>query len=225
MTHSGQRTVAILLVGALLFVFSGCANRSLYSWRDQAWRKDAEAICMGKGGYESSAFVERMRRINDKGACGIWYPLKVSGALQGYVAYSTPAVVNCPMTAAVDGWFYHVVQPAAARIYGAYVTKVQVMASYSCRTRNSKAYAKVSEHSFGNALDIGAFTLSDGRTVTVQHGWRGSAADRAFLREAHSGACKLFTTVIGPDGDSHHYNHFHLDLARHNEDGSYHYCK
>jgi hypothetical protein len=219
-----HRMAALALVFALLFLF-GCAERSLYSWRDQAWRKDAEAICLAKGGYEPSPFIERMRSINDKGACGISYPLKVSAALQGYVGFSTNATLNCPLTSAFDGWLYHVVEPAAQRVYGSYVREVQVLSSYSCRTRNSKAYAKVSEHSFGNAIDIASFTLDDGRTVTVEHGWRGSPQDRVFLREVHSGACKLFTTVIGPNGDRNHYNHFHLDLARHNAEGTYRYCK
>lgn len=219
-----QRMTAVFLVFSLVFLF-GCADRSLYSWRDQAWRKDAEAICLAKGGYEPSAFVQRLNRINDKGACGVWYPLKVSAGLSGYVGFSTSATLNCPVTSALDGWLYHVVEPAAARTYGAYVREIQVLSSYSCRTRNSKAYGKASEHSFGNAIDISAFKLSDGRTVTVEHGWSGSPQDRVFLREVHSGACKTFTTVIGPNGDRQHRDHFHLDLARHNADNSYRYCK
>lgn len=219
-----HRMTAVLLVFSLVFLF-GCADRSLYSWRDQAWRKDAEAICLAKGGYEPSAFIQRMSRINDKGACGIWYPLEVSAALQGYVGFTTSATLNCPLTSALDGWLYHVVEPAAARVYGAYVREVQVLSSYSCRTRNGEAFGKASEHAFGNAIDIAAFKLSDGRTVTVEHGWHGDPQARAFLREAHSGACKMLTTVIGPDGDRHHYNHFHLDLARHDAAGKYRYCK
>jgi len=220
-----QKLVAIVLIGVMLFLFGGCANRGLYSYRDQAWRKDAEAICLAKGGYERSSYVERLRRINDRGACGIHYPLKVSGALQGYVAFSQPATLNCPVTSAFEGWLYHVVQPAALQAYGAYVNRVTVAASYSCRTRNHKAGAKASEHAFGNAIDISAFTLTDGRTVTVRGGWRGSQADRAFLRQVHRGACELFTTVIGPDGDRYHTDHFHFDLARHSADGTYRYCR
>jgi hypothetical protein len=29
----------------------------------------------------------------------------------------------------------------------------------------------------------------------------------------------VFTTVLGPDYDSLHHDHFHLDLARHRDDG------
>jgi hypothetical protein len=218
------RIPLIGLVGALAFLFSACSS-SLYSYREQAWRRDAEAICMAKGGYTPSAYIERVRRIDDKGVCGIWQPLKVSRALSGYVGLDQSLLLTCPMTGALDGWLFHVVEPAAAATYGAYVTDIQTFGSYNCRTRNSVSAAKASEHAFGNAVDVAGFTLSDGRTITVEKGWRGDPVDSAFLHQVHKGACGIFTTVLGPDGDRAHYNHFHLDMARHNADGTYHYCR
>jgi hypothetical protein len=34
-----------------------------------------------------------------------------------------------------------------------------------------------------------------------------------FLRGAHRTACKLFNTVLGPEANNAHHNHFHLDMA------------
>lgn len=34
-----------------------------------------------------------------------------------------------------------------------------------------------------------------------------------FLREAHDRACRLFGTVLGPEANQAHRNHFHVDLA------------
>lgn len=34
-----------------------------------------------------------------------------------------------------------------------------------------------------------------------------------FLRAAHGTACKLFYTVLGPEANNAHQNHFHLDMA------------
>jgi len=34
-----------------------------------------------------------------------------------------------------------------------------------------------------------------------------------FLRAAHSSACKVFNTVLGPEANNAHLNHFHLDMA------------
>jgi hypothetical protein len=39
------------------------------------------------------------------------------------------------------------------------------------------------------------------------------SAEAAFLRRLHGGACGTFTTVLGPDANAAHRNHFHFDLA------------
>ena len=35
----------------------------------------------------------------------------------------------------------------------------------------------------------------------------------AFLRAAHKAACGIFSTVLGPEANRDHNNHFHLDMA------------
>ena len=97
--------------------------------------------------------------------------------------------------------------------------------SYSCRPQNNRRGAKLSEHSFGNALDIMAFHLADGREVTVLKGWRGNPREQDFLREVFVGACRYFATVLGPGADAFHYDHFHIDLARHDPRGERTICK
>ena len=34
-----------------------------------------------------------------------------------------------------------------------------------------------------------------------------------FLRGAHQAACRIFGTVLGPEANSAHKNHFHVDMA------------
>jgi hypothetical protein len=34
-----------------------------------------------------------------------------------------------------------------------------------------------------------------------------------FLRGAHHAACRIFGTVLGPEANRAHRNHFHLDMA------------
>ncbi len=36
---------------------------------------------------------------------------------------------------------------------------------------------------------------------------------RAFIRDIHQSACKYFGTVLGPEANNAHKNHFHLDMA------------
>jgi hypothetical protein len=40
----------------------------------------------------------------------------------------------------------------------------------------------------------------------------GVAADAKFLRLAHDGGCKIFSTVLGPEANDAHRSHFHMDL-------------
>jgi hypothetical protein len=117
------------------------------------------------------------------------------------------------------------VKPSAEYYFGAPVVEMKVAASYGCRPRNNQSGGKLSEHGYANALDISAFTLADGRVVTVKGGWWGEERERLFLRAVHEGACGEFTTVLGPNSDKFHHDHFHVDLARHGRDGRQRYCK
>ena len=69
-----------------------------------------------------------------------------------------------------------------------------------------------------------AFVLGSGRVVTVEKGWKGAEDERGFLREVHMGGCGIFGTALGPGSNALHYNHFHVDMARHNARNSG-YCK
>ena len=57
---------------------------------------------------------------------------------------------------------------------------------------NGDPNATISEHAFGNALDIAAFTFADGRKIDVEHGWRGSPEEQAFLHDVQASACDQF---------------------------------
>lgn len=191
------------------------------------WRTAAERQCLGTKGILATALVERKPRIDGPGVCGIRHPFVLSSTGAGLVDIKPSATLNCQMVIAMRQWMRQVVQPAAILRFGQPVVSVQNMGSYNCRTRNHKRGAKLSEHSFGNAIDIGAFTLANGRKITVKDGWDsmfGLSREAGFLRAVNRGSCRIFYTVIGPDGDRHHADHFHFDLARHNKKRT-HYCK
>jgi hypothetical protein len=129
------------------------------------------------------------------------------------------------MIPSVDRWVADVVAPAARFHFGAPLAELKVAASYSCRPMNHVSGGRLSEHGYANALDVSAFILADGRTVTVKGGWYGDSRERAFLRAVHDGTCRHFTTVLGPNYDANHRDHFHMDLARHGRDGLMRICK
>lgn len=215
---SGLFVVALSASLASCGLFDGGEER-------EPWRVQAEARCVAQGAVKASAFTSALPRIDTPQTCGMDSPFRVNAILDGSVAIKPAARINCPQTAAIDHWTHTVVQPAAHAHFGMPVVALNNAASYGCRTRNHKRGAKLSEHSFGNALDISGFVLADGRTVTLLKGWRGATDERAFLREVSSGSCGIFRTVLGPGSDGKHEDHFHLDLALHDARGERTYCR
>jgi hypothetical protein len=135
-------------------------------------------------------------------------------AERGAVALSPAAVApSCPVVAALKLWEWQVVQPAAQRIYGQPVASMRHFGSYSCRRMYGRSAGDFSEHATADAIDISAFVLADGRQVSVLNDWDGKARDAAFLRAVRDGACDLFPTVLSPDYNKAHRDHFHLDQA------------
>lgn len=121
--------------------------------------------------------------------------------------------VSCPVAAALAMWEWNVVAPAAQRHFGSRVTAIEHFGSYNCRRMYGRDAGAWSEHATANALDIAAFRFADGRRVSVVGDWEGTAEERAFLREVRDGACGLFATVLSPDYNAAHRDHFHLDQA------------
>ncbi|MGA2055423.1 MAG: extensin family protein [Bradyrhizobium sp.] len=138
-------------------------------------------------------------------------PLNSYGAA-GPVAVKPAATLACPIVSALDHWLADTVQPAAQHWFGQRVVEIKQISAYSCRGMNGDSNAHISEHAFGNALDIAAFTLADGRHVTVKDGWHGLPEEQGFLRDVEAGACQQFTTVLAPGSNVYHYDHIHVDL-------------
>jgi hypothetical protein len=129
----------------------------------------------------------------------------------------SPASVapSCPVTAGLLVWQWQVVQPAAQRLFGASVARIDHYGSYSCRRMYGHESRSWSEH----AIDVSGFVLTDGTRVSVARDW--SAEDRKgrFLHTVRDGACRLFSTVLSPDYNAAHRDHFHLDQAARGEWG------
>lgn len=129
-------------------------------------------------------------------------------------AVTPPATLACPMISTLDKWIMESVQPAARRWFRQSVVEIKQISAYSCRAMVGSASAHVSEHAYGNAIDIAAFILADGRKVTVKNGWDGAPEETGFLHDVQLAACDRFSTVLGPGYNVYHYDHIHLDLIR-----------
>ena len=154
---------------------------------------------------------EKISRIPAKlRGCGLDNGVKVT-EVSG-VALTQHAKIDCNTAKALNAWVEKGVKPAVGRRGGG-VKSLKVVAHYACRTRNNQKGAKVSEHGRGRAVDIAAINLKDGSSMTVLKGWR-SAKNGPALKKMHKAACGPFGTVLGPNANRFHQDHFHFDTAR-----------
>jgi hypothetical protein len=241
--HVGS--VALPLIAALGAFLSGCGFAKFE--QREPWRAEAEIACMKSGIVQQSQWVRQSKPIDGPGVCGLDLPLKVAAfqidpltTASSFASMQIPqlrparvdltmlkpeSAMTCPMVAWTDDWVNGSVQPAAQAWFGQGIAEIRTAGTYSCRRRNHNPGARLSEHAFGNAIDVMSFVLADGNIVTVKGGWRGSQQEQGFLRDVLHGACQRFKTVLGPGADALHYDHFHFDLARHDARGTRRYCR
>ena len=124
--------------------------------------------------------------------------------------------MTCPVAAGFALWINQSVQPAAREILGQEVRSVRHLGTFSCRRMYGQADGAWSEHATGNAIDIAGFTLADGARISLLDNWEGDDAKALFLKKIRDEACPIFGTVLSPDYNAAHRDHFHLDQADRN---------
>lgn len=152
----------------------------------------ARARCNAVAAKYGAAF-ESIDPIRD-GACGTPYPVNLTRL--GKVTLSQPATLNCDMVAAVGDWMKADVQPAAKKILGQRVTRIEVLSSYSCRNAYGRRQGRLSEHGRANALDIRGFSFEGDSGVDVLADWGMTDRDiKAKIAAAEKAARKLAETA------------------------------
>lgn len=191
-----------------------------HNWKDfengaSDAERQADAACRARLRQLGVAF-EPQAPISDPAGCRVPFPLSVS-KLSPDIALEPPGVMNCAMTEAAARFAQAVIAPAAQSAYGAALKSIANASAYVCRPRNGTA--KLSEHAFGNALDMARFVLADGKAVDVKE--TADPRDAAFLATIRKAACGPFKTVLGPGSDADHAFHFHVDLAPRRNGGTF----
>jgi hypothetical protein len=154
--------------------------------------------------------------ISDPAGCSIPHPIVVKGLGRG-IGLEPEAVLNCATAEATANFTADVIAPAAKSVFGMELSAISHGSAYVCRPRNGTT--KLSEHAFGNALDIAGFVLAGGRRIAVAATSEPKEAD--FLAKIRMTACGPFKTVLGPGTDADHSLHFHFDLAKRRNGGTY----
>ena len=203
-----MRAIAAVLALAL----PACANAPEASLYPEERGEAPPGIC-GIPGMVGETNRTIQGRIN---GCGLEDGVQVTQVAG--VTLSQGASMDCRTARALHDWVTGSAKPTLSGRGGG-LMRLEVAAGYACRTRNNRPGGRVSEHGKGRAIDISGFTLRDGTTLTVLRDWRGG--DSRLLKRMHREACGPFKTVIGPDGDRYHQDHFHFDTARRRNGSSY----
>jgi len=134
------------------------------------------------------------------------------------VTYSSGFVATCPLAVGLALFERHALQPAAEAVFGRRVTDVTHLGTYACRNVYGRETGRRSQHASANAIDLAGFRFDDGKTVTLQRDWGDDdgpalSQEARFLRDLKRRACRVFPTLLGPEYNAAHHNHFHLDMG------------
>jgi hypothetical protein len=157
------------------------------------------------------AEAEPMPRLIGPATCGGADMVEVKAVLlsdKSRVAVNPPALLNCGMAESLASWLRDEAAPRAAKL-GSALVSIENYDSYECRPRNRILGAKLSEHAHGDAIDLRALHLADGRRLALTD----VSVDKALREGLRESACHRFTTVLGP-GDPFHEGHIHLDVIQ-----------
>lgn len=150
-----------------------------------------------------------------EGQCQVKSPLEITAINQPVVMTFDQAITtNCTMIVALSDWATQA-NALAKTHFGSDIKTIGTGSHYQCRNVNNGSAGRVSEHAFGNALDIMSFTLANGETTELAKDWNGDSKQKQFWRDLHNKSCALFMTVLGPDADSAHRTNLHLDMGCH----------
>lgn len=175
-----------------------------------------ETACRERLKALGAEFEQAKARHDDALGCSLPYPL-VLKKLGKSVEITPDVELDCAMAETMSRFVKDVAAPVAKAELGGELKSISQASGYVCRPRNGSS--KLSEHAFGNALDIAAFTLADGTTVEV--GRTSSQPQAKLIEEIRKAACGPFKTVLGPGSDADHALHLHLDLAPRRNGGTF----
>lgn len=211
-----------VLIPALI---SGCSSGPNFVAKHEPWRAKEEVACIQSGILLHTASLTSRSALGGPSVCGTERPFELAAVADGRVRLKPAALLRCPMIPQVERWVRESAIPAARYYFGSDLVEISIAGSYSCRPMNHVSGAKLSEHGYANALDVSGFTLANGRKITLKRHWNGDAAEQGFLRAVRRGSCPHFSTVLSPDYNRAHHDHFHFDLARRGADGLKRICK
>jgi len=147
------------------------------------------------------------------------------GSTEATITLPAKPVLDCGYALRLAIWLSDVAAPVVKSFAQSPLISVATGPGYQCRNRNNQKSGKISEHAFGNAIDITAFGLASRKTVRVSTILDGSPPQIRMLMALRISSCGYFTTVLGPGSNEAHKAHFHLDFAKRGKGWNYRICE
>lgn len=175
-----------------------------------------EVACRARLKVLGVEFEDRKAESDPAIGCAIPYPVMLQ-TFGKAIDIEPDAVMNCRMAEEAASFVAQTIAPATRMHFGLGLKSIDQASAYVCRPRHNGE--KMSEHAFGNALDIASFTLTDGTKIAVEP--TPPEKNAKFLDAVRKAACGPFKTVLGPGADPDHALHFHLDLEPRRNGGTF----
>jgi hypothetical protein len=181
-------------------------------------RKDDTETCFQELRAIGAKFTVAAATVN-YGKCHVENPVNLRSVAtkQSTVELPEAPLLNCKFALQFSKWLSESGAPILSAQLNSPVERISTGPGFECRGRNGDGSAKVSEHGYGNAVDISTFRLRNGKTLHV--------GDSTLLPGVRASACGYFTTVLGPGANAAHASHFHFDMGAHGKSGNYRICQ
>jgi hypothetical protein len=165
--------------------------------------------------------------VEATGVCHVTNPVQLRSVTTsiGRVELPGTPLLNCAFAQQFVVWLSDVAAPLVAGFGEAKLSSMSTGTSYQCRVRNGDFSGEMSEHAFGNAIDIAGIMLTDDKRIEITAVSDPLDPDHRLLMALRASACGYFTTVLGPGSDAAHASHYHFDLGVHGKSGNYRICK
>lgn len=215
-----RQRLPALVASTLLALLAGCvgapepARRAVRS--SAAWAPPAapeSRACLSNLGRSAVNFTALPDQYYGAG-CSALGAVRVASLRSdaGLLQLTNLGPVTCPLASTLSGWARFGVDRAAQQMLGSKLVRIETMGSYSCR--NVAGTNRLSGHASANAVDVSGFVLADGRRITVLRDWNAQSPQvRAFLGAVRDSACKRFGSVLSPEYNTAHRDHFHLEVG------------
>lgn len=181
-------------------------------------RKDDSESCFQMLRAMGAKFTVAAATV-DYGKCSVQNPVNLRSVTTKGNTIDLPEapLLNCKFALQFSKWLSESGAPILGSQLNSPVERISTGPGFECRGRNGDGTAKISEHGYGNAVDISTFRLLNGKTLHV--------GDSTLLPGVRASACGYFTTVLGPGTNAAHATHFHFDMGIHGKSGNYRICQ